>query len=120
MLLFWTLPQSGSTDDADSKQSKLARLDVAGAITLVGAVLTGLLALDLASKSFSISCVGFLAAAFALFVALFITVEKHYAEDPVVPLDLISDRDVITSYLIVALQSAGQFGVCNLGIICCI
>jgi hypothetical protein len=113
-ILFWILPEPSKDDTKNDEASKLSRVDFAGAFALVGAVLTGSLALDLASKGVPMFYSITMILAFLLFVASFIAVEKYYAKEPVMPLGLISRRDVLTSCSIVALQAAGQFGVSSL------
>ncbi|KPM35909.1 hypothetical protein AK830_g10653 [Neonectria ditissima] len=115
-LVLWKLPEpkhdrSKDIQASDSADSNLARVDFAGAITLVGTVLTGLLSLDLATKGSPILVTVPLIGAFVAFLLLFVLVEKYLAKEPILPLDLISKRDVLTSYSIVGFQSAGQFGL---------
>lgn len=117
-LVLWKLPeprqfQPQQLEDDGKKVSNLSRIDFAGAITLVGTILTGLMSLEMATKGASVLITSSLAAAFMTFLVLFVLTEKHYADEPILPLDLVSKRDVLTSYLIVGFQSAGQFGVSN-------
>lgn len=115
-LVLWKLPEpkhtySTEAEDETKTASKLARVDFAGAITLVGAVFTGLLSLDLATKQRLTPLPLSLAVLFVVFLVSFVLAERSYAKEPILPLDLVSRRDVLTSYLIVGFQSAGQFGV---------
>lgn len=90
----------------------MARVDFAGAAALVSTVLTGLLCLDQAAKGASnYLATGCLAAAFVACSLVFYIVESYWAKEPILPLDLVLKRDVLTSYLIICLQAAGQFGV---------
>lgn len=91
--------------------SKLGRVDFLGAFALVGTILTCLLLLDQGTKSASWRVLGPLAAGFVASVTLFTVAESRIAKEPILPLDLISKRDVFTPYLIVGCQAAGQFGV---------
>ncbi len=89
----------------------LRRVDFLGATMLVGSVLTGLLSLDLSmKKGFTPATIG-LMTSFIIFIALFSVVEKYYAKEPILPLELVLKRDVLASYSIVCFQAAGQFGV---------
>lgn len=115
-LVVWKLPEPQSQQTLDSwiedqEASKLSRIDFAGAVTLVGTVLTGLLSVDVAMKGEMPLVAASLIIVFLISLVSFVLVEKYYAEEPILPLALISQRDVLTSYLIVGLQSAGQFGV---------
>jgi len=98
-------------DEEGIKKSKLARVDFLGAFALVGLVLSCLLTLDQGTKGVTWRVVLPLGVAFVLFSAMFIIIEKSYAKEPVLPLDLISKRDVYLPYLIIACQAGGQFGV---------
>lgn len=95
----------------DTLSHKLARVDFPGALTLVGTILTCLLALDMSAKGASTYLTVSIASAFAGFLVGFILIEKYYAKEPILPLGLISKRNVLTSYLIIGFQAAGQFGV---------
>ncbi|KAL6415686.1 putative major facilitator superfamily transporter [Ilyonectria robusta] len=115
-LVLWKLPeprqfQSQQLEEDGKKISNLSRIDFTGAITLVGTILTGLISLDMATKGASVLITSSLGAVFITFLVLFVLTEKHYADEPILPLDLVSKRDVLTSYLIVGFQSAGQFGL---------
>ncbi|KAK7211954.1 hypothetical protein V2G26_019132 [Clonostachys chloroleuca] len=117
-LVLWKLPEPKRADGKlptidgnESQRTKLSRVDFAGTFTLIGTVLTGLLALDFFTKGGPRLLVTGLSIAFPVFVAAFTVVEKHYAKEPILPLQLIGKRDVLTSYTIIGFQSAGQFGV---------
>ncbi|KAH6986479.1 major facilitator superfamily domain-containing protein [Ilyonectria sp. MPI-CAGE-AT-0026] len=115
-LVLWKLPepsqfQSQQLEEDGKKVSNLSRIDFAGAITLVGTILTGLISLDMATKGASVLITSSLGVVFITFLVLFVLTEKYYADEPILPLDLVLKRDVLTSYLIVGFQSAGQFGL---------
>lgn len=117
-LVLWKLPEPRQ-DQIDLHpnpsipiaRSLLARVDFAGATSLVGMVLTGLLCLDQATKSASYITTGCLGAAFITCTMSFYLVESYWAKEPILPLELVFKRDVLTSYLIICFQAAGQFGV---------
>lgn len=80
---------------------------------LVATVLTGLLSLDFCTKrglGLAAYCLG---GSFVLSLSLFCVIEKYYAKEPILPLELVFKREVLTSYSIVCFQAAGQFGVCS-------
>jgi hypothetical protein len=49
--------------------------------------------------------------------ASFALVERFWASEPVFPLHLLANRDVVTSYLVAALQIAAQLGVSALHVL---
>ncbi|OQV04216.1 hypothetical protein CLAIMM_09132 [Cladophialophora immunda] len=119
-LVLWRLPEHNQPDSTENSAegeeeskagSKLARIDFLGAFALMGTVLTCLLSLDQGTKGMSWHYLVPLVCAFVVFATTFIVVEKSYAKEPILPLQLISKRDVFTPYLIVSCQSAGQFGL---------
>ncbi|KAL2678794.1 hypothetical protein Neosp_009545 [[Neocosmospora] mangrovei] len=115
-LVLWKLPEpkeAVSEEDADSQLtgSKISRVDFAGAATLVATVLTGLLSLDFCTKHDLGLVVYSLVGAFVLSLSLFCAIEKYYAKEPILPLELVFKREVLTSYSIVCFQAAGQFGL---------
>lgn len=115
-LVLWKLPEPKETaleEDTDSQPigSKISRVDFAGAAMLVATVLTGLLSLDFCTKHGLGFVVYSLVGAFVLSLFLFCAIEKYYAKEPILPLELIFKREVLTSYSIVCFQAAGQFGV---------
>jgi hypothetical protein len=119
-LMVWRLPPSSSTrrsgqDDSGSpsrESSKLARIDFLGAILLAGTIITLLLILDLGSKRGSAPKISVLAVLAVVLCGFFVLVEKRWAREPIFPLSLLANRDVVTSYLIAALQVSAQSGVC--------
>jgi hypothetical protein len=119
-LVVWRLPPSPSTrrsgqDDSKSpsrESSKLARIDFLGAILLAGTIITFLLILDnLGSKRDSAPKISVLAVLVVVLCGFLVWVEKRWAREPIFPLSLLANRDVVTSYLIAALQVAAQSGV---------
>ena len=119
-LMVWRLPPSPSTkrlgqDDSMSpsrESSKLARIDFLGAILLAGTIITFLLILDLGSKRGSAPKISVLAVLVVVLGGFLVWVEKRWAREPIFPLSLLANRDVVTSYLLAALQIAAQSGVC--------
>ncbi|KAH6684913.1 major facilitator superfamily domain-containing protein [Plectosphaerella plurivora] len=115
-VVLWKLPEPRANElpgIASSKKttSNLSRVDFAGAAMLVSTIMTGLLSLDFAMKTgFGFATVS-LVCSCGLFALTFVAVEKYYAKEPVLPLQLVFQRDVLTSYSIVCFQAAGQFGL---------
>lgn len=120
-LVLWKLPEprreiANQGDDSSeqvvtSSVSPITRVDFAGATALVSMVLTGLLALDQATKGASYFTTGCLTTAFTVSITAFYLVESYWAREPILPLSIVFKRDVITSYSIICFQAAGQFGV---------
>lgn len=116
-LVVWRLPPTRRSGQDDSKSpsresSKLARIDFLGAILLAGTIITFLLILDLGSKRDSAPKISVLAVLVVVLCGFLVWVEKRWAREPIFPLSLLAHRDVVTSYLMAALQIAAQSGVC--------
>ena len=92
---------------------KLARIDFLGSSLLAIFILLLLLPLELGGEKvpWSHPLITGLFAAAAISLALFVLVEKRWAEEPVLDLDLFKQRDVVLGFLIMAFQSAAQLGV---------
>lgn len=121
-LVLWKLPEARPHgNELASKEAtlshKLSRVDFPGALTLVGTILTCLLALDMGAKGASKVITITSVSGFGVFLVSFILIEKYYAKEPILPLGLISKRNVLTSYLIIGFQAAGQFGVSHTSIL---
>jgi hypothetical protein len=116
VLVAWKLPSArrepSQTAD-DTNRSKLARLDVLGAITMAVGIVLVLVAVDREAKAEN----AFSPVTILLFIAsavvgvLFILIEAYWAKEPVFPLWLFVHRDVITSYLVIGFQFAAQVSV---------
>ena len=89
------------------------RVDFLGAASLASSIIAFILFLDLGGKSFpwNSPVTYVLGGASIASCASFALVERFWASEPVFPLHLLANRDVVTSYLIVGLQFAGQVGV---------
>jgi predicted MFS family arabinose efflux permease len=133
-LVLWKLPAEkdlggnvgeGAVDDGDKgvddgeaegkvggkKVSGFTRVDFAGATSLSATIVSGMMALDLGSKGYPPLVLGGLGLAFVLCMGLFVYVEKCYAKEPILPLDLVGRREVMIAYLMIGFQAAGQFGL---------
>jgi hypothetical protein len=118
-LLLWKLPSSSPTtrveeDEPDSpshKNTKLARIDFLGAVLLASAIVTFLLILNLGPKVDSAQTISTLVLLLAVLGGFFVWVESRQASQAIFPLSLLTNRDVVTAYLIAALQVGAQCGV---------
>jgi hypothetical protein len=101
----------------ESQYSKLMRIDFLGAFLLSTSIVWGLLVLDLGGQQIPWSDVRILAMFSASLVTgiCFLLVEAFWATEPVFPLRLLLNRDVVTSYINLCFQSAAQMAVRILG-----
>ncbi|KAI1086070.1 MFS general substrate transporter [Rostrohypoxylon terebratum] len=99
--------------DAGSIRGKLARIDFLGAILLGSGLLSVLLPLRIAGQKvpWTDPIVPSLFATGAALLTLFIVTEMRWAKEPIFPLRLLRNRDVVFSYLIMACQTAAQVGM---------
>lgn len=112
IFILWKLPNP-DVEKAEEVTTKtqIARVDFYGAAALVGFVLSFLLLLDRATKQAPNGLIAGLAASTAVCLAVFIFVESKVAQEPILPIGLLANRDVFIPYLIVGCKSAGQFTV---------
>lgn len=122
MILVWrkldVAPPSWRDDEADrpTMLAKLKRVDFLGAFLLSVTIISLLLVLDLGGEKVPWSSVTILfLGALGLKAAIsFAVVETKWAKDPIFPLYLLRNYDVITSYSIISLQNASQTAVSDL------
>ncbi|PVH69662.1 MFS general substrate transporter [Cadophora sp. DSE1049] len=110
-LVAWKLDISSKEEGpAQSHISKLKRIDFLGAIFLSLSIVCGLLVLDMGGQRmpwtdpmvlglFSVSTAS---------LSLFALVEGFFAKEPIFPLRLLLNRDVITSYINLCFQTGAQ------------
>ena len=116
-LIAWKLPASPSDiqspTSADSKAKKFSRIDISGSFLLFCTITSLLLVLDLGGKKLAMDSplmIGLVSATVGLAI-LFVLVEGYWAREPVFPLRLAVNRDIVTAYGTAALQLAAEFGV---------
>ena len=124
VLVWWKLPAEfehniTAREDTLSKGtrqrtlSKLRRIDFLGAFLLATSIVAFLLIFNFASKNLTVSdpfVLGFI----LLWIwcgLLFLLVEAKYASEPIFPLRLLLERDVLTAYLIIGLLIMGSMSV---------
>ncbi|TGO56817.1 hypothetical protein BOTNAR_0215g00120 [Botryotinia narcissicola] len=114
MLVLWKLdftPQQ--TCGKQSHFSKLRRIDFLGSIFLSVSIVCGLMVLDLGGHRMPwtdlklLSLLGISVAA----GILFFLVEGFWAKEPIFPLRLLRNRDVLTSYINLGFQSGAQMAM---------
>lgn len=96
-----------------SHLSKLRRIDFLGAILLSASIVCGLLVLDLGGQRMPWTDPLILALLGASVVTgnLFLLVEGCWAKEPIFPLQLISNWDIVTSYMNLGFQTGAQMAV---------
>ncbi|KAI0177071.1 major facilitator superfamily domain-containing protein [Pestalotiopsis sp. NC0098] len=115
-LVIWKLPEPRPSNVLESrhhsnKVSALQRIDFAGAFALVAVIVSGLLSVDVATKRGWSWIAAVLVSCFGGSLFAFIAIEKYYAREPIFPLKLLTNKDVLTSYAVIFFQAAGQFGL---------
>jgi MFS family permease len=111
-------PSEASKPQVKGQPSKLRRVDFVGALLLALTMVSLLSSLSLASQSLLWShplVIGLLLGS-VLLGSLFVVYEVKVPLEPVFPPGLLIRRDVVSQYLIIALQSAAQLAVgplCN-------
>lgn len=113
-LVIWKLPEprpSLKTRHHSNNASALQRIDFAGAFALVGVIVSGLLSVDIATKGGWSWLAAVLVSCFGGSLFAFIAIEKYCAREPIFPLKLLTNQDLLTSYAVTHFQAAGQFGL---------
>ena len=116
ILVIWKLeitPQQICSNQ--SHFSKLRRIDFLGSIFLSVSIVCGLMVLDLGGHRMSWTDLKLLSL-LGISVAggiLFFLVEGFWAKEPIFPLRLLRNRDVLTSYINLGFQSGAQMAVCG-------
>lgn len=113
LLIIWKLPANIASQDEDSSKSsmrtRLRRVDFAGFTLLPLALTAAFLGLDLAGKLSPLHYTIPVGVSAVFLLVSFYYVEKYYAQEPIIPMNLLVKRDVYIPYLLVALQTAAQF-----------
>lgn len=105
--------QSLPVDAKSQSQSTLRRVDFLGSISLALTIVGFLLVVDLGGQKlpWSHPVIWILLASSVALGLLFLLIEGYVAKEPIFPLKLLIHRDVVTAYLVSALQAGAQFGV---------
>ena len=118
LLVMWKIkpPAPLASSESDKKPSqlgKLRRIDFLGAISLASAIVSFLLIVDLGGGklSWKSSLIWAIFAIAAFCGIVFILNEAYVAREPIFPLRLLVHRDVMSAYLLQALQSGAQYAV---------
>lgn len=114
LLILWKIPTHIRKHEQDTQQplwQKIRRVDFVGAIFLAGAISAFLLTLDFASNDAQELSILISASAFVVLLTIFYLLESRWAREPILPIEIITKRDVFTPYLVAGFQSAAQFGI---------
>ncbi|OCT54260.1 Vacuolar membrane amino acid uptake transporter fnx2 [Cladophialophora carrionii] len=122
LLILWKLPTrtvktSKPADDEDDEENevsvrqKLARVDVPGALVLMVSIVSFLLALEFVTEDLPLASCVIPGVVSLLSLALFYRIEKRWAKEPILPIELFTNADTLTAYVLVGVQMAGQFGL---------
>ncbi len=100
-------------DDPKIPKRKLSRVDFLGASVFALLILAFLLPLEIGGVKvpWSHPIIPALFGSAIVLVVLFVIVEKRWAREPIIPLDLFLKKDVVASFAIMGLQSGAQIGV---------
>ncbi|KAH7029823.1 major facilitator superfamily domain-containing protein [Microdochium trichocladiopsis] len=111
LCLAW-LPRQQQIDSKE-KPRGLARVDFLGAGLLALFILALLLPFELSSLpgGWSGPTIAAVIAAPILLGALFVLAEKRWAVEPIFPLEVLHNRDVVLAYLVTLLQAMAQLGL---------
>ncbi len=115
-LVAWKLQPSHFEDGpAQSQLSKLRRVDFLGATLLSVSIVCGLLVLELGGKRMLFTHPTILSLFGASLVTgnLFLLVEAFWAKEPIFPLRLMLNRDVVASYTNLGFQTGAQMAASN-------
>jgi uncharacterized membrane protein YedE/YeeE len=118
ILLCWIyLPKESHGDGLpkveEDNRSKLGRIDFLGAILMAAMTLAFLFPIELGGTVFpwaDVRILGMFGSSIILGL-LFVIVETYWAKEPIFPLELLRQKDVVLSYLVMLLLSAAQLGV---------
>lgn len=117
IILCWTSlpnnkPRQGHPDH-DVRSNNLGRVDFLGSALLAAFLVFLLLPLELGGSKIAWNdpqILVFVSMA-ALFLILFVGVEKWWSANPLLPLDMFCNRHTVTAFVIMALLCAAQLGV---------
>ena len=118
LLVTWKVKSPAPLSSSESDKNpghlgKLRRIDFLGAISLASTIVSFLLIVDLGGQklSWKSPLIGVIFAIAAFCGIVFIIDEAYVAREPIFPLRLLVHRDVMSAYLLQALQSGAQFAV---------
>jgi predicted MFS family arabinose efflux permease len=116
LLILWKLPNrtvktSKPDDDVVSFRQKLARVDVPGALVLMVSIVSFLLALEFVNEDLPIAYCVIPGIVSLLCLTLFYFIERRWANEPILPIELFTNRATLTAYLLAGFQMSAQFSL---------
>jgi predicted MFS family arabinose efflux permease len=116
LLILWKLPNktakaTTNPDEDASFKRKLERIDVAGAIVLMVTIVSFLLSLEFANQGLPITYSIAPIVTCLVCTVLFCLIERRWAIEPILPIELFTNRDTLTAYLLAGLQMSAQFSL---------
>jgi predicted MFS family arabinose efflux permease len=115
LLILWKLPtkiaKSSEPEDDETFKAKLARVDVVGASVLITAIVTFIFAFELINTDVPISYPIALGVACSMSLVLFYFIERRWAKEPIIHVELFTEWKSLSAYVLVGLQGAAQFAV---------
>jgi hypothetical protein len=102
-----------TSEESPKIRSKLGRIDYIGSILMSVTIVTFILAVDMPSRgiSWASPIVISLLTTSAILGTFFVFFEQKYASEPIFPPRLLFERNVASSYAILALQIAAQMSM---------
>jgi predicted membrane channel-forming protein YqfA (hemolysin III family) len=113
-LLVWILvPYKVHDEESETKKAKFSRIDFAGAFLLATTITSFLLVVEIGGRkvAWNHPLILVLLTTSILSAVFFVITETRWAAEPIFPLHLLKQRDVICQYLFYALQVAAQLAV---------
>jgi Fungal trichothecene efflux pump (TRI12) len=107
------VPYKVHDEESDSKKARFCRIDFAGAFLLATTITSFLLVVEIGGRkvAWSHPLIIVLFGTSILSAVFFVIVETRWAVEPIFPLHLLKQKDVICQYLVYALQVAAQLAV---------
>lgn len=113
ILVVCFVPDTQRHKTHEDSREKFRRIDILGGVLLASTVISFLCTIKVASTFMSLTskmvwgCAGLS----ALLAIAFVLVETYYAIEPIYPLRLLANRNVVISYLVSALTAIAQITV---------
>lgn len=108
-----TLPSRLQHSKVSMQGSRLARIDFIGALLMTLSILCLLIPLEIGGDQvpWSSPTIGILLTCAVMFGVLFLAAEKWVAKEPIMPLSLLQQRDMVVSSFVMTFQCAAQIGL---------
>ena len=115
LLILWKLPnktiKTAKPDDDPTFKQKLERIDIAGAFVLMVSIISFLLSLEFINQDLPMIYAVAPAVIFLLSIILFCLIETRWANEPILPVELFTNGDTLSAYLLAGFQMSAQFSI---------